>query len=123
MPYLQAQVEDGQGDGWQEDGGSALAEVERDGTVQLSAAAAARLRHLQELRGPLASCVHGRQRRGHAWQSHLLRAQGGCWCRRQEEVRSRSSKREGAVVRGCIEAHSALMLLDGPSGPRKQIKK
>merc|ERR1712032_1568020 len=30
LPHLQAQVEDGQGDRWQEDGGSSLPEVERD---------------------------------------------------------------------------------------------
>merc|ERR1711972_156709 len=87
VPYLQAQVEDGQGDGRQEDGGPALAEVERDGSVQLPAAAAVGLRHLQELRGPLARCLHGWQWCGDAWQGHLLRAQGGGWrCRRQEEV-------------------------------------
>merc|ERR1711972_265559 len=87
VPYLQAQVENGQGDGWQEDGGPALAEVERDGAVQLPAAAASGLRHLQELRGPLPRCLHGWQRCGHAWQGDLLRAQGGGRrCRRQEEM-------------------------------------
>merc|ERR1712217_659546 len=87
VPYLQAQVEDGPGDGRQEDGGPALAEVERDGAVQLPAAAAFGLRHLQELRGPLPRCLHGRQRCCNAWQGHLVRAQGrGWWRRRQEEV-------------------------------------
>merc|ERR1712187_1048412 len=58
-----------------------------DGSVQLPAAAAIGLRHLQELRGPLARGLHGWQWRGHAWQGHLLRAQGGgWWCRWQEEV-------------------------------------
>merc|ERR1712066_545658 len=76
MPYLQAQVEDGQGDRWQE-----------DGSVQLPAAAAPGVRHLQELRGPVPRCLHGWQRRGDAWQSHLVRAQGRGWrCWRQEEV-------------------------------------
>merc|ERR1711972_803903 len=87
LPHLQAQVEDGQGDGRQEDGGPALAEVERDGAVQLPAAAAIGLRHLQELRGPLARCLHGWQWCGDAWQGHLLRAQGRGWrCWWQEEV-------------------------------------
>merc|ERR1712187_391892 len=72
MPHLQAQVEDGQGDRWQEDGGPTLAEVERNGAVQLPAAAALGLRHLQELRGPLPSCLYGWQRRSDAGQGHLL---------------------------------------------------
>merc|ERR1712039_394895 len=89
MPHLQAQVEDGQGDRGQEDGGPTFAEIERDGAVQLPAAAASGVRHLQELRGPLPGCVHGWKWRGDAWQGHLLRAEGRCswWCRRQEEVR------------------------------------
>merc|ERR1711862_426349 len=81
-----AEVEDGQGDGRQEDGGPPLPQVQRDGSVQLPAAAAARVRHLQELRGPVARGVHGRQWCCDAWQGHLLRAQGGGWRRRQEEV-------------------------------------
>merc|ERR1712217_963147 len=89
MPHLEAQVEDGQGDRGQENGGSALAEVERDGAVQLPASAALGVRHLQELRGPLARRLHGWQWSGDAWQGHLLRAQGRCgwWRWRQEEVR------------------------------------
>merc|ERR1712050_569712 len=47
-------------------------------------------RHLQELRRPVPCCIHGRQRRGDAWQGHFLRAQGGGWCRWQEEVSSLS---------------------------------
>merc|ERR1712066_703881 len=66
MPHLQAQVEDGERDWWQEDGGSALAEVERDGAMQLPASAALGVRHLQELRGPLPRCLHGRQWRCYA---------------------------------------------------------
>merc|ERR1711966_568943 len=61
--HLRAQVEDGQGDWWQEDGGPALPEVQRDGPDLLPAAAAPGVRLLQELRGPLARCLHGRQRR------------------------------------------------------------
>merc|ERR1712187_326400 len=83
---LQAQMEDGQGDWRQEDGGATLSQVERDGGVQLPAAAAARVRHIQELRGPLARRVHGRQRRGDAGQGHRLRAKGGGGRRWQEEV-------------------------------------
>merc|ERR1739844_425848 len=86
MPHLEAEVEDGQGDWRQKDGGPAFSEVERDGPVQLHASAASRLRHLQELRGPFSSRLHGRQWRGYAWQSHLLRAERGGWCRWQEEV-------------------------------------
>merc|ERR1712146_151781 len=87
LPNLEALLEDGQGDGWQEDGGPPRAEVERDGAVLLPAAAAARLRHLQELRGPLPRGFHGRQRRGDAREGGVLRAQGGGQRRRwQEEV-------------------------------------
>merc|ERR1712039_115652 len=71
--------------GWQEDGGPALAEVKRDGSVQLPAAAAPGVRHLQELRGPLPRCLHGWQRCGHAWQGDLVRAQGRGWRRRRQE--------------------------------------
>merc|ERR1712060_595858 len=86
LPHLQAQVEDGQGDRWQEDGGSSLPEVERDGSVQLPAAAATGLRHVQELRGPLPRRLHGRQRGGDAWQGHLVREEGGGRRWRKEEV-------------------------------------
>merc|ERR1711988_389375 len=75
----------GQGDRRQEDGGPTLAEIQRDGSVQLPAAAAPGVRHLQELRGPLPRCFHGWQRRGDAWESHLVRAQGGGWRRRRQE--------------------------------------
>merc|ERR1711970_286744 len=86
MPPFELEVEDGQGDGRQEDGGSPLAEVERNGAVQLPATAAARLRHLQELRGPIPRRVHGWERRGDAGQGGVLRAQGGGCRGRQEEV-------------------------------------
>merc|ERR1712151_692261 len=99
LPYLRLEVEDGQGDGWQEDGGAALLEVQRNGPVQLPASAAVGLRHLQELRGPLPCGVHGWQRCCHVGQGHLLRAQGGSCFRRQEEVslcrRSKSSMSSG----------------------------
>merc|ERR1712066_1210939 len=72
VPHLQAQVEDGQRDWWQENGGSALAEVERDGAVQLPASAALGVRHFQELRGPLPRCLHGRKRCCDAWKGYLL---------------------------------------------------
>merc|ERR1712066_662787 len=75
------------GDWRQENGGSSLAEVERDGAVQLPAPAAARLRHLQELRGPLPRRVHGRQWRRDVGKGRVLRAQGGGRSGRQEEVR------------------------------------
>merc|ERR1712014_456198 len=81
-----AEVEDGEGDGWQKNGRSPLSEVQRNGAVQLPASAAARVRYLQELRGPLARRLHGRQWRGDAWEGDLLRAQGGGGCRWQEEV-------------------------------------
>merc|ERR1719222_1084429 len=87
VPYLKAEVEDGQGDRREEDGGAPLPEVERDGRVQLRAAAAPCVRHLQELRGPLPRGVHGRQRRGHARKSYLVREKGRWrWRRRQKEV-------------------------------------
>merc|ERR1711920_1028070 len=88
VPYLCLEVEDGQGDRRQEDGGSALLEVQRDGSVQLPAAATSGVRYLQELRGSLPCSLHGRQRSCHVGQSHLLRAQGGGRCWRQEEVSS-----------------------------------
>merc|ERR1712045_157590 len=49
VPHFEAQVEDGQGDRWQENGGPTFAQVQRDGTVQFCAAAATCVRHLQEL--------------------------------------------------------------------------
>merc|ERR1712216_934348 len=49
VPYFQAQVEDGQGDRWQEDGRTSLLEVQRDGRVLLCTSAASGVRHLQEL--------------------------------------------------------------------------
>merc|ERR1719217_1386409 len=76
MPHLCAEVEDGQGDGRQEDGGTALIEVKRDGSVLLPTTAASCVRHLQELRGPVPRCIHGRQRCSYAWQGCHLRAQG-----------------------------------------------
>merc|ERR1711964_676267 len=77
VPCREDLLEDRQGDGRQEDGGPALAEVERDGGVQLRAAAAVGRRHVQELRGPLAHRVLGRQWRGDAWQDHDGGAEGG----------------------------------------------
>merc|ERR1719330_200265 len=87
MPYLQVEVEDGQGDRWQENGRPALAQVQRDGPMQLPTAAAFGLRYFQELRGLVACGFHGRKRSCHAWQGHFLRAQGGGRCWWQEEVR------------------------------------
>merc|ERR1712146_204949 len=86
MPHLCAQVEDGQRDRWQEDGGASLLEVERDGAVQFPATAAARVRYFQELRGLVARGLYGWQRCRHVGQGHLLRAQGGGCCGWQEEV-------------------------------------
>merc|ERR1711862_222773 len=87
LPYLRTQVEDGQGDRWQEARGSSLLEVQRDGSVLLPASAASRVRHLQELRGSLPCCLHGWQRLCYAWQGRVLRAsRGGRQGRRQEEV-------------------------------------
>merc|ERR1711975_57274 len=86
VPHLWSQVEDGQRDRRKEDGGPTLAEVERDGSVLLPATAAAGVRQLQELRGPLACRFLGRQRRGYAWKGRDLREEGGGGRRRQEEV-------------------------------------
>merc|ERR1712139_259868 len=88
LPHFGAQVEDGKGDRRQEDGRSSLPQVERDGRMFLSTSAAACVRHIQELRGPLPCCLHGWQRCGDAWKSDLMRAEGG-WRQgwRQEEVR------------------------------------
>merc|ERR1719445_247257 len=86
MPHLQVEVEDGKGNWRQEDGGASLLEVQRDGSVQLRSSAATGVRHIQELRGPVACGFHGRQWCSHVGQGDLLRAQGrGCrWW--QEEV-------------------------------------
>merc|ERR1711920_680103 len=97
--------EDGQGDRRQEDGGPSLPQVERNGAVQLPAPAALGVRQLQELRGPLPRRLHGRQRRRHAWQGHLLRAEGGGGCRWQEEVMrwrlvQLGGKEDGGLVEG-----------------------
>merc|ERR1711972_1307367 len=86
MGDQQVEMEDGQGDWRKKDGGPALAQVKRDGAVQLPAAAAAGVRHVQELRGPFACRFHGWQRSCDAWESDLLRAEGGGCRRRQEEV-------------------------------------
>merc|ERR1719277_1476754 len=86
MPDLEAEVEDGQGDGRQEDGGASFVEVQRDGAVQLPASAASGLRHVQELRGLVPRGLHGWQRRGDVGQGRLLRAEGGGCGWRQEEV-------------------------------------
>merc|ERR1719217_674330 len=45
MPYLRAEVEDGQGDRWQENGGTTLIEIERDGAMLLPTSAASCVRH------------------------------------------------------------------------------
>merc|ERR1712060_958782 len=66
--------------------GAPLVEVQRDGAMQLSTSAASGLRHIQELRGFVACCIHGWQRRGHVGQGRLLRAQGGGCGWGQEEV-------------------------------------
>merc|ERR1719281_481396 len=87
MPHLWSQVEDGQRNRRKEDGGPPLAEIERDGSVLLPATAAAGVRQLQELRGPLACRFLGRQRRGDAWKGRDLREEGGSGRRRLEEVR------------------------------------
>merc|ERR1711957_15729 len=86
MPYLQIEVEDGQGDRRQENGRPSLFEVERNGAMQFPATTASRVRHLQELRRSLSCCFHGRQRCGHAWQGHLMREEGGGRQGRQEEM-------------------------------------
>merc|ERR1711997_665534 len=70
LSHLQAQVEDGQRDWRQEDGRPSLAEVKRDGAVQLPATAATSVRHLQKLRGALASRFYG-------WQWCCDARQGG----------------------------------------------
>merc|ERR1712166_203329 len=89
LPYLKAHLEDGKGNRRKKVGGSSLPEVQRDGRMLLPASAAARRRHLQELRGSLACGFHGWQRCGHVGQGHLLRANRCCrqgWW--QEEMRS-----------------------------------
>merc|ERR1712113_1003355 len=57
--------------------GSPLAEVQRDGPVQLPASAAVGVRYVQELRGFVPCRFHGRQWRGDVGKGGLLRAQGG----------------------------------------------
>merc|ERR1711959_638267 len=74
----QAEVEDGQGDRREEDGGPARPEVERDGPGELRPAAAAGDGHLQELRGALACGFHGRERRGDAWEDREPDREGRC---------------------------------------------
>merc|ERR1712113_1247870 len=86
LPYLEAQVEDGQGDRRQEDGRSSLLEVQRDVPVQLPATAALGVRHLQELRGLVSRRLHGWQWCCHVGQGDLLREEGGGRQGRQEEV-------------------------------------
>merc|ERR1712083_1023951 len=86
MPHFKVEVEDGKGNRWEKNGGPALLEVQRDGPVQLPAAAAIGVRYFQELRGTFTCCLHGWQRRCDAWQSHLLRAEGGSSCRWQEKM-------------------------------------
>merc|ERR1711981_640130 len=76
VPHRQDELEDRQGDGRQEDGGPALAQVQRDGGGELRPAAAARRRHLQELRGSFAHCIPGRQWCRHAWQDREEDRQG-----------------------------------------------
>merc|ERR1712019_291702 len=61
-----------QGDWWQEDGGSSLFEVQRDGGVLLPTSAAIGVRHLQELRRPFSCRFHGWQRGCHVGQGHQL---------------------------------------------------
>merc|ERR1712232_1019726 len=80
--------EDGQGNRWEENGRSALLEVERDGRVRLPTTTASRVRHLQELRRAVARRFHGRQRCGHVGQGHLVRAKERCGCGWQEKVRA-----------------------------------
>merc|ERR1712066_1125260 len=102
-------------------GGPTLAEVKRDGSVQLPAAAAPGVRHLQELRGPLPCCLHGRQRRGDAWQGHLVRAEGRGRRWRKEEVRHR----ERRVTRGrlsCVQGMMAKVLRFCSSEAREIVR-
>ena len=73
----------------QENGGFPLAEVQRDGTVQLPASAAACLRQLQELRGFFPRSFHGRQWICYVGQGDMLREDGRCrWCWKEERVSS-----------------------------------
>merc|ERR1711972_1284364 len=115
VPHLEAQVEDGQRDRRKEDGGPSLSEKQRDGAVQLPAAAASGVRYLQELRGALPRGFHGRQRCGDAGQGGLLRAQRGGRCRGQEEV---SGQR--LIPSGSVHGRSGegLMLYRVASGSR-----
>merc|ERR1712164_223170 len=84
VPCVEDPLEDRQGDGRQEDGGASLDEVERDGGVHVHAAAAARGGHVQELRGPVAHRLPGRERRRDAWQDRV----GGAEGRGRQEVES-----------------------------------
>merc|ERR1712093_487775 len=77
VPGDRVQLQGRQGDRRQEDGQPALAQVERDGRGRLRAAAAARRRLVQELRGPVAHRLPRRQHRGHAWQGHPAQVQEG----------------------------------------------
>merc|ERR1712060_398933 len=86
VPHLQAQVEDGQRDWRQKDGGPALPQIQRDGPMLLPAPAAIGMRHVQELRGLVARRVHGRQRCGHVGKGCLLRAERGGRRGRQGKV-------------------------------------
>merc|ERR1712176_169967 len=79
-------MEDGQGDWREENGGSALSQIQRDGPVLLPAPAALGVRHVQELRGFVTRRVHGWQRCGHVGQGGLMRAEGGGRRWRQEEM-------------------------------------
>merc|ERR1712190_703986 len=60
--------------------------AERDGGMQLHPPTAVGLRYLQELRGHVTCCFHGRQWCGDAWACQCLRTKRGDWRRRQEEV-------------------------------------
>merc|ERR1711879_286899 len=86
LPHFQIEVEDGKRDRWQENGRPSFFEVKRNGAVQFPAAAATRLRHIQELRRPFACRIHGRKRCRDARESHLLRTERGRRQRWQEKV-------------------------------------
>merc|ERR1711862_594321 len=86
LPYLKVEVEDGQGDRWQEARGSSFVEVQRDGSVQLPAPAASCVRHLQELRGSFSRRLHGWKRLCHVGQGRQLREEGGGQGHWQEEM-------------------------------------
>merc|ERR1711862_322739 len=88
LPHFENRLENGKGDWWQKDGGSAFFEIKRDGRVCFPATAAIGVRLFQELRGSVQSRFHGRQWCSDAWQGCLVRAEAGRRCSRQEEVRS-----------------------------------